>query len=99
MACAVAAKRGGTCSPSSRIHARCSKANVTPCKGWISNNAARSTVDAETSHPSGSKTRGLCFLPKGGVPMGDILLAQGADTPMGTRGAEMADNVGQARAG
>jgi hypothetical protein len=31
--------------------------------------------------------------------MGDILLAQGADTPMGTRGAEMADNVGQARAG
>ncbi len=35
-----------------------------------------SQMNVEELDPSGSKTRGLCFLPKGGVPMGDVLLAQ-----------------------
>jgi hypothetical protein len=35
-----------------------------------------SQMNVEELDPSGSRKRGLCFIPAGRVPMGDILLAQ-----------------------
>jgi hypothetical protein len=35
-----------------------------------------SQMNVEELDPSGSRKRGLCFIPEGRMPMGDILLAQ-----------------------
>jgi hypothetical protein len=40
-----------------------------------------SQMNVEELDPSGSKTRGLCFIPEGRVPMGDILKARANRAP------------------
>ena len=37
---------------------------------------AGSQMNVEELDPAGRRVRGLCFLPRGGVPIGDIMVAQ-----------------------